>query len=129
MGISIDIRSPLFWSIFSAAVIAAFWMIWRIYIGPVPEINTLAMTDSRTIVLPFAVSRWFDIFLGPLHAFSIYAAAVHIGRVPVRVTAIILLVFTLCIGLIQGIMAGLSVYTFALFLTILFIVISRLSRV
>ncbi|MEK7494102.1 MAG: hypothetical protein AAB630_03025 [Patescibacteria group bacterium] len=44
------------WSILTAALIAAFWGVWYLVAGSVP------------VTQLFAISRWWDILLGPIFA-------------------------------------------------------------
>ncbi|MEX0869821.1 MAG: hypothetical protein WDZ39_00100 [Candidatus Spechtbacterales bacterium] len=56
------------WSIFTFAAIAAFWTIWYFTAGSVPVVHEIQLTESTTLTLPFAVSRWFDVLLGPVYS-------------------------------------------------------------
>jgi len=67
------------WSIFSAVLIAAFWTIWYLVAGQVPAVESIKMTETWTIQLPFAMSRWWDILIGPIWSIIIILV-VTIGR-------------------------------------------------
>ncbi len=54
------------WSVFSAAAIGLFWLIWYFIAGQVPVINEIQMTPKLTIFLPFDLPRWWDILIGPI---------------------------------------------------------------
>lgn len=54
------------WSITTAAVIALFWAGWYLVNGSVPVVTELPMTSTWSIPLPFAMSRWWDILIGPI---------------------------------------------------------------
>jgi len=56
----------LSWSILTAVLIALFWTIYYLTVGSVPVVSSIKMTPDSTLTLPFAISRWWDILLGPL---------------------------------------------------------------
>jgi len=60
------------WSIFSAILIALFWIIWSVF-GEVPSVDKIKWTDNilepdSYIHLPLSISRWFDILVGLLYS-------------------------------------------------------------
>ena len=60
----------IFWSFISAGLIALFWTIWYFVTGSVPVTNKIQFAKNLTLNLPFNISRWWDILLGPF--FSLY---------------------------------------------------------
>lgn len=54
------------WSIFTAMIIATFWSIWYIIVGSVPTTTQIQWSPIETIKLPFAISRFWDILIGPI---------------------------------------------------------------
>jgi len=54
------------WALVSALAIAAFWVIWFLVAGSVPEATSLILTHGWNYTLPFGVSRWWDIITGAL---------------------------------------------------------------
>jgi hypothetical protein len=46
---------------------AVFWAIWLVFKGHIPEINCIKITSEYAINLPFEMSRWWDILLGPVY--------------------------------------------------------------
>ena len=56
------------YSVLSAALIGAFWAIWYAMNGSVPVVTDVVLTLNYTLSLPFGMSRWFDMLLGPLAA-------------------------------------------------------------
>ncbi|MDD5331572.1 MAG: hypothetical protein PHE43_01980 [Candidatus Nanoarchaeia archaeon] len=54
------------WSILTAGLIALFWAVWYLINGSVPVVNEIKMTKNWTYVLPFGISRWWDILIGPI---------------------------------------------------------------
>ncbi len=59
------------WSILTAGIIALFWMVWYLCAGSVPVVHSLKMTSDWNIVLPFGLSRWWDILLGPIYSITL----------------------------------------------------------
>ena len=54
------------WSLLSAAAIGLFWLIYYFIAGEVPVVEEIQMTLEWTFVLPFGVSRWWDVAIGPI---------------------------------------------------------------
>ena len=54
-----------------AILIALFWLIWYLVAGSIPTTTSIKMTETWTIVLPFAVSRLWDILFGAIWTFII----------------------------------------------------------
>ena len=62
------------WSIFTAGSIALFWFIWYLITGSVPTVTSIRITTVTSIIirpewtiqLPFGISRWWDILIGPI---------------------------------------------------------------
>ena len=58
------------WSVFTAALITIFWTVWYFNTGSVPVVESIQWAENSYINLPVALSRWFDILLGPLYSIS-----------------------------------------------------------
>ncbi len=54
------------WPLVTAGLIALFWAIWYLAVGQVPTTTSIKMTDNWTSNLPFGISRWWDILIGPI---------------------------------------------------------------
>ena len=54
------------WSIVTGGLIALFWAIWYLATGEVPIVTSIKMTPNWNYVLPFGISRWWDILIGPI---------------------------------------------------------------
>ena len=54
------------WSLVTAGLIAVFWTVWYLINGSVPMVTSIKMTPTWTIELPFSVSRWWDVLIGPI---------------------------------------------------------------
>ena len=54
------------WSVLTAGLIALFWTIWYLTAGSVPTISSIKMTPNWTPELPFGISRWWDVLIGPI---------------------------------------------------------------
>lgn len=54
------------WSIVTSSLIALFWAIWFLVAGEVPIITGIKMTENWTYILPFGISRWWDVLVGPI---------------------------------------------------------------
>jgi hypothetical protein len=59
-------KKILFWSIITSGAIAIFWTIWYLINDQVPITTSLEISESWTYFLPFGISRWWDILIGPL---------------------------------------------------------------
>ena len=56
------------WAFVFAGLAAIFWTSWSFLQGSVPEPSSVNITDTLIWQYPVALSRWFDIFIGPLWA-------------------------------------------------------------
>lgn len=54
------------WSLVTGVIIALFWGVWYLINGSVPTVTSVRITPDWTIQLPFAISRWWDVLIGPL---------------------------------------------------------------
>ena len=54
------------WSLITAGTITLFWTIWYLVAGQVPVVTSIKMTPELTWQLPFGISRWWDILIGPI---------------------------------------------------------------
>ena len=54
------------WSLITAGTIVLFWTIWYLIAGQVPVTTSIKMTENWTIQLPFSISRWWDVLIGPI---------------------------------------------------------------
>ena len=68
MKVSRKFKMMFLFSMLSADLIALFWAIWELVAGRVPEMNAIKFTGTITLVLPFSISRWWDILIGPVWA-------------------------------------------------------------
>lgn len=59
------------WSILSACLIALFWTIWYFVNGEVPVVTSIKINDQWSIALPFPMSRWWDVLIGPIWSVAI----------------------------------------------------------
>ncbi len=94
------------WSIVTAAAIALFWTIWYLVAGNVPEVSSCKMTPDWTVVLPFAVSRWWDVLLGPVYSILVILLVTS-ERIRKNEDVAFALDVVLGAGLIAGLSAGL----------------------
>jgi len=60
------IKLMIRWSILTAAVIVLFWTIYYLIVGKVPVVTSIGITGIWTYVLPFGISRWWDVLIGPI---------------------------------------------------------------
>lgn len=72
------IRSMAGWSLLTSALIAAFWAIWYLIKGSVPVDSELHLAKDLVVSLPFPISRWWDVLLGP--TFSIMVILIITGK-------------------------------------------------
>ena len=54
------------WSLISAGLIAAFWSVWYLVAGEVPVVTSIRLTPNHSWEMPFGISRWWDILIGPI---------------------------------------------------------------
>lgn len=50
----------------TASMIALFWGAWYLIIGQVPAVTSIKLTEDWVYHLPFEISRWWDILIGPI---------------------------------------------------------------
>ncbi len=90
-------------SIVTAGLIALFWAIWGLINGSVPVVTSIRMTENWTLVLPFGISRWWDILIGP-----IWSTAGVFLITNKRVKEDRHLILGLILGLVFGLILGLA---------------------
>jgi hypothetical protein len=54
------------WSLITAGAIALFWTVWYLCAGSVPVVDSVKMSSNWTLELPFKISRWWDVLIGPI---------------------------------------------------------------
>jgi len=59
------------WSILTACLVAMFWTIWYLIAGYVPVVASIKITPNWVYVLPFNISRWWDVLIGPIWSTTI----------------------------------------------------------
>ena len=92
------------WSLITASLIALFWTIWCLVTGQVPVMTSIKMTPEWTWQLPFGISHWWDILIGPI--WSVILISLFTNK---RITKNEDLVFGLAVGLAVGLVVGLAV--------------------
>ena len=101
------------WSVFSAALIAAFWIVWYFTTGSVPVVESIKWTETSQLELPLAVSRWFDVLLGPVYSILIVGIFYRVGNLDLspagKKDAFSVLVIGLALGLTFGLAFSLVV--------------------
>lgn len=101
------------WSLLTAGLIACFWAIWYFIAGQVPVVNEIKMSKNLILELPFGISRWWDILIGPIWStiFILIFTNEKIRenvRINARLTAgLVGLVAGLGAGLLFGLLFGL----------------------
>lgn len=53
-------------SLASAILIALFWTAWYFIAGQVPEVSSIKLAENWAVDLPFSISRWWDVLMGPV---------------------------------------------------------------
>ena len=91
------------WSFITALTITGFWTLWYFINGQVPVVTDIKMTEEWILKLPFGISRWWDILIGPI--WSIIIISLFANQ---RVRKDKDLIFFLVAGLGFGLVAGLS---------------------
>ena len=104
-------RMALQWSIVTAGLIALFWAIWGLINGSVPVVTSIRMTGNWTLALPFGISRWWDILIGPIWSTAVVFLVTN-KRVKedrdLTYGLILGLAFGLALGLAFGLVVGLG---------------------
>jgi hypothetical protein len=59
------------WAFMVLIASALFWGIWYLVAGHVPSVTSIRIAPHHTFALPFCISRWWDVLLAPLWAWSI----------------------------------------------------------
>ena len=96
------------WSLLTGGLIALFWVIYYFINGSVPVVSTLKWSDTQTITLPFLVSRWFDILIGPLYSI-IFVYLFISNKIKENEELGFALVVALFVGLVVALFVGLVV--------------------
>lgn len=106
-------------SLLTGSIVALFWGIWQLIIGPVPVVSEIKMTGDYAIALPFDISRWWDvlmtILLTSLTVFTVTSKTVwnapHIEGMWIGLIFVMfgVLCFALPIGLYFGLVYGLAI--------------------
>lgn len=66
------------WSLVTAGLIALFWTIWYLVAKSVPIVAEISVTKDLSYQLPFYISRWWDILLGPAYScIFVYLFSIH----------------------------------------------------
>ncbi|MFH1412926.1 MAG: hypothetical protein ABIG10_02760 [bacterium] len=95
------------WSIITAGFTAIFWTIWFLSTGSVPVVTEIILIKGRLVYeLPFHISRWWDILLGPIYSCAIVYLFTH-KKIKDDDVLIVRLVFGLGLGLVAGLVIGL----------------------
>lgn len=90
------------WSLITGELIALFWAIWYLTTGSVPMVTSIKMTPEWTWQLPFGISRWWDILIGPIWPIILISLFTN-----ERITKDEELVVGLAVGLVVGLVVGL----------------------
>ena len=110
-------------SVMSGILIALFWSGWHLIVGQVPVVTSIQITKIYSYILPFEISRWWAILLGPLYS-SILVLVFTFKKVREDIDLVFLslvvgvffilafglnagLVFSLVVGLIVGLVFSL----------------------
>lgn len=59
------------WSLVSFIAIGLFWLFWYLSTGEVPVVREIQITKEWTLTLPFGISRWWDMLIGPIWSVSL----------------------------------------------------------
>ena len=91
------------WSLVTGGLIALFWAIWYLITGGVPVVTSIKISSNWTYVLPFGVSRWWDILIGP-----IWSTIIILLLTSKKLKGDEDRIFGLVVGLVVGLGAGLG---------------------
>lgn len=93
------------WSLLTGVLIALFLVICYLSTGSVPIVTSVQMTKTWTMPLPFGISRWWDVLIGP--TWSIIIIYLLTKQKDKNKDWIFGLIIGLIFGLIIGLGAGL----------------------
>ena len=100
------------------SLLALFWTIWLSVVGSVPVITSIMMSKDSVWILPFAVSRWWDILLGLIFAFSVFCFRLALeggrGEMTINFFCLIFMASNLLTCCVAGLIFGLPTGMFAL---------------
>lgn len=97
------------WSLVTSGFIALFWAIYYLIAGNVPTITSIEMTPNWIIALPFGISRWWDILIGPIWSTIIILFFIFTSKESNKGQWGAVLNVGLFIGLSSGLIFGLAV--------------------
>jgi len=109
-------RKALLWRVplVTALLVALFWGIYYLITGSVPVVTSVQW-ESKTIQIPFAISRWTDVFFTPLWAFILIVFSTdrrvlgcYKGEYSPRLDLVTVLIVGLTFGLLIGSFIGLG---------------------
>ena len=117
MKMSIVKRNTLMlrWSLLTAGLIALFWTIYYLVAGEVPATSKIVWVmahgkqEEIATILPFAISRWWDILIGPIFMPAIIFLATKVKKEDMVIGLIVGLGFGLVARLVFGLVFGLDV--------------------
>ena len=98
------------WSIVTAGLITLFWTSWYLMNGSVPIVTSITVTSDWTLDLPFGISRWWDVLIGPIWSTGLILLVTNkrVQKNEELVAGLVFgLVFGLSFGLVSGLVAGL----------------------
>ena len=52
----------------SGILIAIFWSIWWLIADSVPMVSKINCSLHQPLIMPFGISRWWDILMGPVYS-------------------------------------------------------------
>lgn len=113
------------WSIVLSALIAMFWGIVFYVDGIIPHITTISLTNQWSLMLPFHVSRWFDILLGPIGSIVFVTAYTESKKRNHEDLFFIALMGPLCLGLFVGLDSGIIMGLIIGLITTLIVVLMK----
>ncbi|GMQ94942.1 MAG: hypothetical protein BMS9Abin13_052 [Patescibacteria group bacterium] len=105
-----QVKFTVRWSVASAVAIALFWAVWYFMNGSVPVVHEIHIAKGLAYTLPFEISRWWDILLGPIYSIVLVLllTSLEAKRDEVIVSLAFGLIFGLGFSLISGLVFGLG---------------------
>ncbi len=111
------------WSLVTAGLIAVFWAIWYLTTGEVPVITSIKTRD-QIYVLPFSISCWWDILIGPIWSTLIVIVLKVVeekkGEGDFGFGMVFILFLCLVVSLFFSLVSGLSLLFISLFFSLVF---------
>ncbi len=95
------------WSLVTAGAIALFWAVWYLIFNEVPSTQSVFILPPDNIRLPFEISRWWDILIGPIWSSIFILLILRKYETDIKALFSIFWGLSLLLGILSGLAEGL----------------------